>query len=439
VRFLWLFWLPLLFLPNLGQGGATGFGTLELSDFLIVPYLILVYAASRSANSTGWSFAGQLVPLLIAFVAWATLSTITISVRYDGVPNRQLLFGLLKLGKLVLYGLSGILTSKALEGDSRVRDAFHYALLAAGCVVAISLLTLGSGQSRDTGPVARGQSRAALQKLDLVEKQKKDSTYKATNAISAMMAVIICYLVGVSLARAVPQPWGRLARFGLVVMSIGFFLSDGRGGWLAACCGIAYLYYKRGMSRTTIASLLGIVIVSTVAYSYLPTFRKQVDNTLFPDESYRKTMVEYGSGVGGVDDGARLNTWAHEGAKFLDSPLLGAGFFHRGRVSGLWGSGSHNFFLQMFLETGAPGGLLILAIVVRMWRQAGTDASTLSGFGLPLRSGLVAAFLGGLGGEYYYGGIVLLGTLLVYAPIGALSDAPPLPHPTRHVPPVFEV
>ncbi len=46
----------------------------------------------------------------------------------------------------------------------------------------------------------------------------------------------------------------------------------------------------------------------------------------------------------------------HESAKFPKSPIFGTGFYHRGEKSGLWLTGSHNFWIQMFLETGLVGG-----------------------------------------------------------------------------------
>jgi len=40
-----------------------------------------------------------------------------------------------------------------------------------------------------------------------------------------------------------------------------------------------------------------------------------------------------------------------------------------------------------------------------------------------LRAALVAAVVGGMGGEYFYGGITLLALLAVYAPVGGLPAA----------------
>jgi O-antigen ligase len=108
------------------------------------------------------------------------------------------------------------------------------------------------------------------------------------------------------------------------------------------------------------------------------------------------------------------------GIRQFRSPLLGTGFFHRGGESGIYATGSHNFFLQMFLETGLPGGILMLLIFLRMWKVSGSEIARDSGFTVPVRSALTAAIIGGMSGEYYYGGAGLVVLFLVYAACGSL-------------------
>ncbi len=45
MKSLWMFYLPLLFLPNLA-GGKTSFGVLYFSDYLMGPFLVLVALAA---------------------------------------------------------------------------------------------------------------------------------------------------------------------------------------------------------------------------------------------------------------------------------------------------------------------------------------------------------------------------------------------------------
>jgi hypothetical protein len=122
-----------------------------------------------------------------------------------------------------------------------------------------------------------------------------------------------------------------------------------------------------------------------------------------------------------LDDAGRLKNWSAAAKRFPQAPFWGAGFFHRGGYSALRFTGSHNFFLQMFLETGVVGGLLVLLIFFMMWRQAGMVVARSAQLEIPLKCALLAAFVGGFGGEYFYGGPPVLALIAVYAPVGALA------------------
>ena len=107
----------------------------------------------------------------------------------------------------------------------------------------------------------------------------------------------------------------------------------------------------------------------------------------------------------------------------IKAPVFGTGFFHRGfefSKSSLDEVGSHNFWLQMFLETGIVGGGLVLLIFWRMWRQAVFLERKGEKLAIAVQSAFVAAFVGGMSGEYFYGGIALFTLFIVYAPIGSL-------------------
>ena len=389
--------MPLLFLPNLGVSRATSMGTLELADYLMPPYFAVLSLAAFHRQRL---LVSRLLLPCIAFVLWTLISTVTIGLRYDYLFDYQIKFGLLKLAKFGLYFGAGVLTVRALGALKSLR-LFNWSVLACGLVTSISLFFLGSLTSErgtDTGGVG----------------------YKAGNAISVLVAILLVYLAANAATKRGSPLWQRLTKISLVVMIPGFLFSDGRGGWVAALVGAGYVSYRLGFKKQVLvtAVLLGAPVV--MAYSLVPEFRSQIENTLWPDEDY---LEEYNVGVGGVDDGGRLSTWLHEGVKLSRAPLLGTGFFHRAGRSGLWETGSHNFWLQMYLETGLIGGSLLLLCAWKAWKQAGSGISRQLGLELPVRSALLVAFVGGLGGEYYYGSIVLFGAFLVYAPVGALSVA----------------
>lgn len=394
MRSLWLIFLPLLFLPNIGTSSTTAFGALEISDYLIGPYIGLVLLTGRWGRR---SQVAAILPAAAGFFIWAFLSTATIWLRYEYGTDRELLFSLLKLAKLALYAVAGLLTAQALA-SAEERARFHWAVLAAGTVTGTALLSFP-------------------------EEAKHFSAmgYKASNAVSALTAMLVCYLGALLVTGQGTRRWRRAAGPALMILLLGFFLSRGRGGWVAAVVGAAYLLYHTGFRRRVVqvVGVLSVVVIS--AYFSFPLFRNEVDKTLWPDQAYAQHMARYNSGVAGVDDGARLYSWASEAVKFMDAPLLGTGFFHRGGATRLWTTGSHNFWLQMFLETGVVGGALMLAVLWAMWRTAGTRVAREQGVTVPVRASLLAAFVGGISGEYLYGGMVLFTLLLVFAPAGGLA------------------
>lgn len=386
----WLLLFPLLYLPNLGFASATAFGTLEVSDFLIGPYIALVLFAVHKQGARQYQ---RLWPWLLGFVLVAFVSTATIWWRYPVTSSYPVTFGLLKLGKLSLYGVAGVLTARALSLP-RHRSRFDWALLAGAVVVAISLLAMPDRESR------WDPSGANL-------------TYNSLNAISVSMAIMFVWLTGRIWFGGGTERWRRVALWTLPVLLLGFSLSDGRGGWVAALAGLFFLLVRSEVSRRVVAVVALGVCTLGFAYVQFPQFKEDVDRTLWPDQEF---LARYGAGVAGVDDGARPITWANEVKKFPDAPILGTGFFHRGGASGLWTTGSHNFWLQMLLESGAVGfGVLSIALWM-LWRQA--RRCTQRDCGVALQAALVAALVGGLSGEYFYGGMVLFTLLAVYAPVG---------------------
>ena len=217
----------------------------------------------------------------------------------------------------------------------------------------------------------------------------------------------------------------------LGVMVVGSVLSAGRGGWAAGMAGLVYIAIKARLRREFIVLAIGAPVLIGLLYFNAPVFQRVVDYTFARDNRVR----DYSSGVGGVDDGGRFRAW-REGAEQLNSPFWGSGFFHRGGSSGLVPTGSHNFFLQMFMETGIFGGALMLAIFYALWHQAGCLQARRAGLDLPAKAALVAALTGGLSGEYFYGGIAWLVLLGTFAACGSLPPrlpgrtSAPLPMPT---------
>lgn len=392
---LWLFCFPLLFVPNFGFTQQTDFGVLEVSDWLIVPFIVLLVIAPSAKYKQRVS---KLNPLLYAFLLWASVSILSVHFRYDYLDDIPLLVGSgLKLAKLMLYVIPGILTARKLS-DSAVRGDWLWSLLAALVMLSAGLLASGGDSSAQSTDAFEG--------------------YKSYNAIIVSMAILCSYIAGLWIDNVGSRLWSRCASIVVVfavcsVLVSSSLSSHGRGGWVAFAVGFAYILSKRTQTLKTLMIILTLGLASMAAYETLPNLKSLVDLTISP-ATYAQSQS--------VDDGARISTWQHEAPNVINAPLFGTGFYHRGGASGLWLTGSHNFFLQMFLETGVVGGILLIAIFAVAWRQAGLTAISKNKVAVATRAALITALAGGMSGEYYYGGVSVLVLFAVFAIAGSLPE-----------------
>lgn len=429
MKHLWLYWLPLLYLPDLGFETATPFGTLTVSDYFIGPYLILVLLAGQSTWSDRFNprqkiYAHYLIPALLIFLWWASISTLTIMFRYDYVDLYPAYFSLLKLGKFTLYGVAAILTIRALSmADERDYLKFLRAIIASGILVGLTLL-ISHNSLENIRPylTVSGQVFNA-------------------NPTSVMLSIIIAFLVGVIVQGNSRGLWRLTIYLSLVIMVLGLSLAEGRGGWLSSIVAMVYLASRVSIKKTFWLTLVSITLV-IFAYNQHPLFREQIDRTLYPDPNFIKQYDAGIFGINTIDAGARPRYWIVEASKIVYSPLLGTGFFHRGGLSGLDRVGSHNFLIQMFLETGIPGGVLVLIIIWKMWRHASSEPAKKSKRDLPVKAAIVAAIVSSISGEYFYGGMMLFTLLAVYASVGSLmvqqGDILQSSTPVRQIPQPIE-
>jgi O-antigen ligase len=166
-----------------------------------------------------------------------------------------------------------------------------------------------------------------------------------------------------------------------------------------------------------VAASVALLVVTAAANS--PSVARNLRGLIVEEQGYSASGEDAESSL---DDGARLGTWLHESTKLAEHPVLGYGIFHRGGASPLWSTGSHNFFLQMFLEAGLLGGGAFLWFFWTLWRAT----QTLQGqAGIGTRAVLLTVVSGALGGEYLYGDaplycfIIALWPLAIPAEFGA--------------------
>ena len=392
---LWLFLIPTLFFPNFGNLD-TGMGVLETGDMMAIPILILLII--DPTKNRKFLLADYILRPGLAFIFWAVLGILLIYFFYQyNEPNKIVSFSMLKIGKFAMYAAIPIVISRKIQFESIRRD-FDWMLLA--CCVVVAGATIIS-----PNPPA------------LNSKVSVDFYYKASNLISNVLAIFVTYLTGLLIVGYGSEMWRQAVKWSLIIIVIGFSLTKGRGGWIAAICGFTYLAYARGLLRTRILTGIAACVIAIFGlYFYNEDFRLEVSKLVV-------TQNETRDGASDVEfsDSERFVTWGHEVVKIVNAPIFGTGFHHRGGISGLWRNGSHNFWLQMFLETGLIGGILIVLIFLRMWRHADCEEAIRLGISIPLKATLVTALIGGLGGEYFNGGMGLLSILLCYVPAGAIS------------------
>jgi len=405
---LWLFYFPLLFLPSLGFSRQTPFGIIEISDFLIVPFIILLVITPSARYEQKLS---QLNRLLLVFLLWACLTTLSIPFRYDYLSVVPILVGcFLKLAKLSLYVTAGVFISKKLS-DSTTRAQWLWSLIAA-------LVMLSVGLVLSTNDPGMQSSTDALQ------------GYKSYNAIIVSMAIMCTYVAGLWIDDIGSRKWrlGAAIALGAALCSIvasASLSNHGRGGWLGLIVGCGYFLWKRTATFKATSIALVLILTALIGYTAVPDFRSLVDSTI----SAEPAGGEYS--VSGVNDGGRISTWSHEAPKWMNAPLLGTGFYHRGGESGLWDTGSHNFYIQIFLETGVIGGVLMILIFAQMWRQTGSSLALQQRIRTPTRAALIAAMMAGMSGEYFYGSAAVLVLFSGFAFTGSLPTFS-LVHPRNY-------
>jgi O-antigen ligase len=385
--------LPFAYIPSLRAGQSTSLGTLEPSDFVMVPLFFFLLLDRDKTASRNQSNLGK---LLLVFFLWALTSTLLINVRYPYFGDfTAMWFGLAKLAKLILYAGSGLIIAHKLRIPS-LRARFNWCLL--GCLV---ILAVGIILSPAAAASSRNQALAAK-----------------NNALSVAVAVFCAYLAGLLLARVEARRWKFWAIVALFIGVLGGLVSQGRGGWLALAAAVFYLLWVTKRRGLAIGLFAGFITIAALSYLFIHPVRQRVEDSL--TTHWKKEDSSSEIAVGGLRDGERIAIWKGNFPRLAENPILGSGFYHRGGFTHVPWWGAHNYFLQMGLETGIPGGMMILFAFYVMWANAGTPTVRSAGLTLGLRAAIIAAIVGNMGGEYYYGGPALLGFFLVYAPAGGL-------------------
>jgi O-antigen ligase len=392
VKRFYLLLLPLFALPDLLFAQETIVGVLKWTDYVIGPYLLAVLYAGLGRGGPPITLTKGLSSATWWFVAWATLATVTIPLRYNYTSDIFVQVGIVKIGKFALYAVAGIATIRAVLLDPTVLGKLRWSILATLLISALSVYVTET--KLNDLPNTPGEA---------------GFRFEALNAVSVEISTLLAYVLGEWAVRKGAVSWRSVGIVVLPVAVLGFFLTGGRGGWVGLLLALAYVLFQVGLKPSFVISGLVLAMVGTFAYTQNESFSHHVDITVNPALLDQETEFAQATGF---DDGNRFNIFLKESVKVIRSPILGSGMFHRGFRSGLDPKGSHNFFLQMFLETGLVGGSLIIMLFYRMWKLASSKAE----IALGTRAALFAGIVGGCTGEYFYGGPVLLTLLVLMAP-----------------------
>jgi len=394
---LYLFVLPLLYVPDVGFSLQTPIGLLQPSDFV----LVLLYPAMLLGRKHPSGVAGTVKRSFLAFVGIALLTTLLIPLRYpdyDGVL-RTTAVCLAKLAKFLAYALLGFLVARRIETAREARLTLR-SLAVGGLILA-------------AGMVWAARSEPDISQYD---KTRIAELYKGSNGLSVALGCLGVFFMTVQYDERRPR-WLRW--FLSLSMFTGMVASLGRGGWLGAVTGSLYVGSQRKGRIAGMAAAVLIIAVLLVAVTYVPMVQVAADRLVAKDES-----IEAGDAVLGMSSEGRIATWRHEGAKIVNAPLLGVGFDNKSEPTGLWDTGSHNFFIQMALETGCLGLFALLVLLWSIWRSApigmlqGSSEHTQQ-LNLAFRGGFAATCVGAMSGSLLYG-TLLLGTIsLLYGLVAA--------------------
>lgn len=393
--FIFLFLFPFVFAPDIGISMATPYGFFDTSDFVIpVLYFLLLPGILRRS---GKLLPKRLSSLYLFFIFWATASTMLIAFKYSSMAGvkHQIIYGLLKLGKFFEYSFFMYMLARSLNNKNRIM--YFTISFAVGCAV-LSISSLNWA--------------VTSLEPDVYTTPKYYYIYRA-NVTSVAFGGMICFWAGHFLKKRWSISWNFLLAF-LGLMMAAIFITHGRGGWIAMACGLFYIQVKMkpdlsflNWRKTAIIFLS--VIIFIFLFNHFASLRKSTLNVIMSGQSDGE--IEPGpSSKYGIYDANRISIFLLNIDKLSNSPIFGAGFFNRTSESRLAFSGSHNFFLQMALETGIVGMLTIIAILYTLWKASRLKENNNknNAYTFAFRASFIAFIVGCLSGEYLYGGPALL-------------------------------
>jgi O-antigen ligase len=184
---------------------------------------------------------------------------------------------------------------------------------------------------------------------------------------AGLMEMLIPIPLVLAMARFFPRPARILLAFAALVMASSIFLSQSLGGILAFCAQLLLLFFvlaKSGQSRRSLAALGLLCLLLAVSLVALRPV------------GLAHRLARLRDPLGQADAGSRIaivkDAWQMGRAR----PLLGWGLgtfpvvypTFRSFYSDLWVNEAHNDFVQLWVETGTLGFLLMSVFLATLYR-----------------------------------------------------------------------
>jgi O-antigen ligase len=388
------------FVPDIGEGAATeALDQITLADKLLVPaFLTLAMFARRLPPTALERYARP----LLAFVLIALVSSLSVPLRFPAADPRVAVMGVLRMAKFSGYALLAFASLRCFASLKYRKTVL--AGWGSGVVLISGVLVYQA--------LLHDQAMPGSIQTDLL----------LGNATSVALACIVVTSLSVLFSGSLSRRESWVLGAVTTAAVVGMIFSQGRGGWVSLIVGAAFMVRRIRIRHVVAVATVALVVVAAAANS--ASVSSNLKRLIVEQQGYSASGEDAESSM---DDGGRILTWIHESAKLAEHPLLGFGIFHRGGASPLWSSGSHNFFLQMFLEAGLFGGGAFLWFVWSLW----SGTRMLHGeSGVGARAVLVTMTVGAMGGEYLYGDaplycfLIALWMLAIPSELSSLASVP---------------
>jgi O-antigen ligase len=361
------------FVPDIALAGSTGsLGQITAADRLILPAFITVALFARRLPATPMERYAR--PLLV-FVLIALVSSVSVPLRFPTAEPNVAVMGVLRMAKFSGYALLALASLRCFASPT-----YRKTVVAAWAVGVVLM------------------SGVLVYQAVMLDQGLRNSTVTDLlfgNPTSVALACIVVSSLSVLLAGSLSRRENWVLSAVSMAAVIGMVFSQGRGGWISLLLGAAFMLRRIRLRFVFAAATVALIVVTAAANS--ASVSTNLKRLITEEQGYSASGED---AEASLDDGARFASWLHESAKLAEHPLLGFGIFHRGGASPLWPTGSHNFFLQMFLESGLFGGGAFVWFFWTLWRAT----QALQGQArIGTRAVLLTMVSGAMGGEYLYG------------------------------------